>query len=318
MRDNVNISKQHPAIQALAAFDELNAWLGICKTQAGFEWSAEFEVIQQNIMKIMSVISAENTESFDFTAEVTALERQIDTLSRMLPDQTEFVTYGRCPQSAAIDTARAVTRRAETLLIQAAEERKHIGSTFVYINRLSDYLYMKARFCDFEHAVTQEVRKVVGQNENKTPAAYGATLFTKEGLTLSHAKAIMTQIEQKSAEMGLNAAIACCDASGNSIAAYSMDNAYFVSFSLAISKAYTAAALKMPTTKVAELVQPGQMFYGLESFEGGKFVPIGGGVPLFGGNGNLLGAVGVSGGTAEQDDKLARFGEEVWRNGTIY
>jgi len=84
-----------------------------------------------------------------------------------------------------------------------------------------------------------------------------------------------------------------------------MDGTLPISPEAAMAKAFTAAVVKMPTLELSKLVQPGQPFFGLESLGGGKLLPIGGGVPLYNQAGQLVGAIGVSGGTAQQDHKLA-------------
>ena len=309
LQDGVAISKQHLAVQALAALDELNAVLGLAKIAA----DADFDQIQRNIMAIMSLVSSPSVGAgsarpqvkVDFTTETTALERKIDEVERVLPNQTEFVVYGGCESSARCDNARAVARRAETKLVQIAQSRRQLREVLPYLNRLSDWLYARARLCDFEDAVERQVRAAIGK---KTIGANCVRPQNGDSLNLDRALSLIAKVEQRAAEIGVNAAIAVCNEAGNSVAAHSMDGAFFVSFDIAIAKAYTAAALKMPTIEVAELVKPGGMFFGLEAFASGKMVPIGGGVPIYSDCGKLVGAIGVSGGTAAQDDELARFG----------
>ena len=307
LQDGVAISKQHPAVQALAALDELNASLGLVGAVIGRPQSEEIDQIQRSTMAIMSLVSAKSVGNsavlVDFTTETTALERKIDEVERVLPKQSEFVVYGGCESSARCDNARAVARRAETKLVQLAQSRRQLREVFPYLNRLSDWLYARARLCDFEDAVERQVRAAIGK---KPVGAVIGRSQNGDSLTLNHALVLITKVEQRAAEIGVNAAVAVCNEAGNSVAAHSMDGAFFVSFDIAISKAYTAAALKMPTIEVAELVKPGGMFFGLEAFANGKMVPIGGGNPIYSDCGKLIGAIGVSGGTAAQDDELAR------------
>lgn len=83
-----------------------------------------------------------------------------------------------------------------------------------------------------------------------------------------------------------------------------MDGALPVSSDIARNKAYTAAALRMPTHKAGPLTQPGQDLYGLELTNGGKMVVFGGGFPLAL-NGTVVGAIGVSGGSVDEDMTVA-------------
>ena len=83
-----------------------------------------------------------------------------------------------------------------------------------------------------------------------------------------------------------------------------MDGAFLVSFNVAVKKAYTAAALKMSTMELSSLVKPGETFYGLQNDE--KLMIIGGGVPLKR-NGKVVGGLGISGGTGEEDHSLCEY-----------
>jgi len=300
LQDGIPILKHHVIIQALAALDELNSYIGVIKSQ---QPSNELDEIQQNLMTAMGLLSTKSSKTTHFHSqgleeyfldETKKLETKIDALNTVMPTVKSFVTYGTCPQSANLDLARAITRRAETKLSQAAEKSNYAKTAFAYINRLSDYLYTKARYADFEYTVTQEVQKALSMAHE-----------TNE-LTLTKAKHLLEQIEHEAHKAHLPIVAAICNAAGSPIAVHVMDNALLISYEAAIAKAYTAAALKMPTSAVGKLVQPGQPFYGLEALGSGKILPIGGGVPLFNKKGNLIGAIGVSGGTAIQDEELAK------------
>jgi len=89
-----------------------------------------------------------------------------------------------------------------------------------------------------------------------------------------------------------------------------MDGADLVTISLAKDKAYSALVNHMPTSELAPLVQPGTEFYGYVSLAGGRMVVFGGGLPIDMA-GVLVGAIGVSGGSAEQDEACARAGLEA-------
>jgi len=253
-------------------------------------------------MSLVSTSSKIKTFEVDmesyFHDETKALEQKIDKLSTLMPSINSFVTYGVCTQSAGLDIARAIARRAETMLSQAAKASDYIKATFPYINRLSDYLYIKARHIDFENTITRAVHDILNNKE-----------ITK--LNLEHAKKLLAIIENKASELNLSVVIACVDAAGNPIAVHVMDGSYLVSYEGAVAKAYTAVALKMPTIELNKLVQPGQPFYGLEVLNSGKILPIGGGIPLFDNSNNVIGAIGVSGGTSQQDHDLADIGRSI-------
>jgi len=325
LQDGVLIPKHHPIVQTLAALDELNAHFGTIKSKLPpTESLAEFEQIQKNIMAVMSLLSTASNKKLRknhdinldnlFADETKSLEVAIDRLGAMIPPIKAFVAYGTCPLSADYDLARAVARRAETCLSQAADVSDYAAGVFPYINRLSDYLYMKARYADFENTITQAVQEALLGHSPKIKAREPSSLTKTSDpkydsdINLSQAKALLEKIEGKAKELNLPIVAVCCNAAGNPIALHVMEGALLVSYEAAIAKAYTAAALKMPTAELSKLVQPGQPFYGLSALGGGKILPIGGGVPLFNQAGRVIGAIGVSGGTAQEDHELANFG----------
>lgn len=135
------------------------------------------------------------------------------------------------------------------------------------------------------------------------------------GMSLQLAKELIEKIEQKAAEMGVRAVIAVSDAAGRPVAVHVMDGAYIGSFDIAVNKTYTAVAFQMPTAQLAALAAPGGSLYGIQFTNGGKVVIFGGGEPLLC-NGRMVGAVGVSGGTAEQDTALGAYGREQFEEVT--
>ena len=94
---------------------------------------------------------------------------------------------------------------------------------------------------------------------------------------------------------------------GRPVAVACMDDSFIASYDVAVNKAYTVVALKMPTKELKPLAQPGAPLYGIQHTNQGQIVIFGGGVPLYSG-GRLIGGLGVSGGTEEQDTALADFG----------
>lgn len=124
-----------------------------------------------------------------------------------------------------------------------------------------------------------------------------------DNLSLEKARKIIRAGEKKAKEMNLPAVFAIVNSEGNLIIEERMDNAILVSIDVAYKKAYTAAALKLNTEDLTALVQPGAMFYGLQSDP--KYIVFGGGM-LLKVDGKIVGAVGVSGGSAQEDMEIAR------------
>lgn len=130
-------------------------------------------------------------------------------------------------------------------------------------------------------------------------------------MTLETAKRLIDRVEKKAKEMGISVIIAVADKAARPIAVHCMDDAYIASFDIALNKAYTSAGLKMSTAELAGLSGPGQPLYGIQHTNEGKIVIFGGGEVLEA-NGRIAGALGVSGGTLEQDTFLAAYGREVF------
>lgn len=130
-------------------------------------------------------------------------------------------------------------------------------------------------------------------------------------ITLEVAKKLIHKVEQKAREMGVNAVVAVANEGGNIVAVECMDDSYIASYDIAVNKAFTCAALKMPTTTLKKLAQPSQDLYGIQFTNNGRIVIFGGGVPLCSGD-RIIGGLGVSGGSEEQDTLLAEYGERVF------
>lgn len=130
-------------------------------------------------------------------------------------------------------------------------------------------------------------------------------------IDLEIARKLIHKVEEKAKEVGVNAVVAVANEGGNIVAVECMDDSYIASYDIAVNKAFTCSALKMPTSKLKELAQPGQSLYGIQFTNNGKIVIFGGGVPLCCGD-RTIGGLGVSGGTEEQDTMLAEYGERVF------
>lgn len=134
--------------------------------------------------------------------------------------------------------------------------------------------------------------------------------IVKEVMSLRLAVKLIEAVEQKAQEMGMRVVIAVSDAAGRPVAVHCMDNAYHGSFDVALNKTYTATAFQMSTSELSRLCQPGHDLYGLQFSNDGKVMILGGGEPLMVGN-TMIGALGVSGGTAVQDTELAAYGKTM-------
>lgn len=135
----------------------------------------------------------------------------------------------------------------------------------------------------------------------------GPTAAQAEGLTLAGARAIIDAAQAVGRELGVALSCAVVDSGDQLVAFERMDAADLVGITLARDKAFTALVNRMPTRDLAPIVQPGAEFYGYASVAGGRTIVFAGGMPLER-DGILVGAVGVSGGDAAQDQLAADAG----------
>lgn len=134
--------------------------------------------------------------------------------------------------------------------------------------------------------------------------------IVKEVMSLNLAVKLIETVEKKAKELDMRVVIAVSDASGRPVAVHCMDNAYHGSFDVALNKTYTATAFQMSTKELSRLCQPGQDLYGIQFSNDGKVMILGGGEPLMIGD-TMIGALGVSGGTAVADTELAAYGKTM-------
>ncbi len=126
-------------------------------------------------------------------------------------------------------------------------------------------------------------------------------------LTLEDAKRVVAAAEEEARRIEQPMDVAVVDGGGNLKAFSRMDGGFIGSIDISINKAFTSVAFEARTKDIGELAQVGQPLYGINTTNGGRVVIFGGGIPLVRG-GALIGAVGVSTGTVEQDQQVAEAG----------
>ena len=126
-------------------------------------------------------------------------------------------------------------------------------------------------------------------------------------INLEQAQAIVAAAHAKALKQGTLMDIAVVDAGANLKAFIRMDGAFLGSIDISIKKAKTARYFNMPTGKLGELAQPGKPLYNIE-FSNGGLITFPGGVPLKDKDGNIIGAIGVSGSSVEDDNEVALAG----------
>lgn len=134
----------------------------------------------------------------------------------------------------------------------------------------------------------------------------GDPLAVKD-ITLAQAHAVIAAAAKKAKEINTKMDIAVVDAGGNLKGFARMDGAWLGSIDISIKKAKTARYFDMPTGEIGKLSQPGGPLFNIEHSNGG-LITFPGGVPLKASDGSLIGAVGVSGSTVENDHTVAEAG----------
>jgi uncharacterized protein GlcG (DUF336 family) len=130
-------------------------------------------------------------------------------------------------------------------------------------------------------------------------------------LDLDDARILMAGAEAHARTIGVPMCIAITDEAGQLIAFQRMEGGKVTSTTIAIDKAFTAAAAKKATHDYGTASQPGAPAYGIASAIGGRLMVVGGGLPVLW-NGEVVGGIGVSSGTPAQDQAVAQAGIDDW------
>ena len=154
MADGRRVEKDSPAMEFCGTIDELNSLLGVVRTQNP---PPEVDAIVERIQSELFLVGAEVACAGQMLSEssqlgdrhIHRLEADIDELNAQLPSLTSFILPGGAPATASLHVARTVCRRAERRLVTLARQVEHIRPiVLVYLNRLSDLLFVAARSAD--------------------------------------------------------------------------------------------------------------------------------------------------------------------------
>lgn len=150
---------------------------------------------------------------------------------------------------------------------------------------------------DMNRITAMLIAELAGRRHDRAPAARGLSLADAAGLAAS--------AETRARAMGLAICVSIADAEGRQILFHRMEGSLPASADLATAKAWTAAAYRMGSDELGRLAQPGGMLFGVGHTGRGQVVLFGGGVPCRAG-GAVIGAIGISGGTVDEDMQIAR------------
>lgn len=303
------VSKTHPRVEAYGTLDELNAALSLCVCATCNEQHRMLlEAIQLQIFWFSAELASESEQPsaeqrYISSEEIAALEAAIDTAMGRVAPLRSFILPGRCEAASRLHFARTIARRAERRLVELSTDVSVRHVLMRYINRLSDCLYALARAEDHDAHQNNIIREVT-----KRYLASGQAPVEKEtvmSLTFGDLHQLTRTAVERAQELKVPVVISIVDANGTETVTWRMPGALLVSSELAPKKAWTAVAMKTATHELASAVQPGAPLYGLESHMQGKVVTFGGGYALWR-DGLLIGGLGISGGSVEQDMDIAQ------------
>ncbi len=312
------IGKDDIRLEAIGALEELIATLRFAALPSAGPHCKTLGAMTGVLSRLIEYIrTGGSAVQLPRAEEIEALESGI--LSLAVPAAP--VGSSLCEESARAHLAATVARRAERAFARSARVYPAKEAATAYLNRLSDFLTALAVHADYRAERTDTVPAV-----QEAPAASGAAqsapqstegivravlaeLGEKPMIDLAEAKRLIEKIEEYAASRGMRAVIAVSNTAGNPIAVHVMDGAFLVSFDVAIKKAFSAVSVKMSTLEIGKLVARGGTFQGLDKLE--DLVAFGGGVPLYRGD-VLVGGLGISGGTGEEDHAICEYALKIF------
>lgn len=144
------VQKNDPRLECYGTIDELNSYLGLIRDNySSQDIQDQLLTIQQKLFIISAEIANDKTQKTNIPsiseADILSLEETIDGISEELPPQKSFIIPGGHPVSSYCQIARTVCRRAERAIYNIQPEKRPSMLSTIYINRLSDYLFVLAR-----------------------------------------------------------------------------------------------------------------------------------------------------------------------------
>lgn len=309
------VEKNDARVETYGSIDEANSVLGMARNLVT---DREIKKIIYQVQKTLFTVAAEiaaaepHLKSFTKigTEETRELEILIDKISKDLSPVKGFIIPGDSKEGAFLDFARTVIRRTERLAVGLLEQKIVSEQIVAYLNRLSDLLFVLARRAEHQELVQTVRRQVVKELWRRNFIEEEET--SQLTITLDRARQIVNEARLAAEKIGVHVAVSVVDAGGNLVIFERMDSTILVATDLSQDKAYTAASLKMPTHELGEKAAPGGALFGIQETHGGRIVIFGGGFPLIE-NGRLLGGIGVSGGSVEEDILIAQAGLKVFQ-----
>ena len=153
--NEINVLKSDDRVELLGTIDELSSYIGFAKVLVEEYEKNILSEIQKDLMIIMAgVAHAENPDYFINIEKINNMEKEIDYLESLFSRKNEFVLYGECELSSRLDLARAIARKTERCFVKVSQNYIVDINAMKFLNRLSDYLYILARYVDYKVAET--------------------------------------------------------------------------------------------------------------------------------------------------------------------
>ena len=286
--ENIILNTDINASLEKSIFNHIDEAINLIKKLDKFIDNQDFSNILKELSKKFLLIKDKKNVSFETKNIENCILKYSNTLSLndeyKIPEENEEVLVA----NLLYIIIKKIQRRF-TLLSKSKEIKLELIN---YIDKSRDFFHIVYKFIQ-EKVMVKYVIELISEKLSST----------ENNLSLEKARKIIRAGEKKAKEMNLSAVFAVVNSEGNLIIEERMDNAILVSVEVAYKKAYTAAALKLNTQDLTALVQPGAMFYGLQSDP--KYIVFGGGM-LLKVDGKIVGAVGVSGGSAQEDMEIAK------------
>ncbi len=306
------VKKSHPRVETYGTLDELNAALSLCARVAQGEENLQLlDTIQHQLFYFSAELASEGIETPPSgrksisEPDIQALEQAVDRCMAQLPPVHGFILPGNTEAGSRLHFARTLARRSERQLIELAEQVPVRPVLLQYLNRLSDCLYALARDEDQRQQLQQTTQTVVARYLAAiTEKPVATTQPASTGLGFSDVHQLVKLAVEAAMTLQIAVVVALTDRHGNMIMTYRMPDTLLVSSELAPKKAWTAVAMKTATHQLSAAIQPGADLFQLEASTGGKVVSFGGGYPLWR-DGQLVGGLGISGGSVEQNMHIA-------------
>ena len=271
-------------------FNHIDEAINLIKKLDKFIDNQDFSNILKELSKKFLLIKDKKNVSF----ETKNIENCILKYSNILSLNDEYKTPEENEEVLIAYLLYIIIKKIQRRFLLLSKSRRIKLELINYINKSRDFLHIVYKFIQ-EKVMVKYVMELVSEKLS--------SIDMDNNLSLEKARKIIRAGERKAKEMNIAAVFAVVNPEGNLIIEERMDNAILVSIEVAYKKAYTAAALKLNTEDLTALVQPGAMFYGLQSDS--KYIVFGGGM-LLKVDGKIVGAVGVSGGSAQEDMEIAK------------